>query len=378
MKIQKSLFKNNELTSEVDIKDDSNLAILVFGDEEGVLNFLEEKYPLSKRIGCSSSGQIEDNHLREETLCVFLQFEKTEIKLESLQDINYANSYEYGQDLMTKLNSKKNLKGVILFSEGLDVNGAKVAEGMASINKKVKVAGGSAGDNLEFKETYVYANNKKFLNGLVGLGLYGDSIELELGSKSGVEPLGVEKKITEANNNVLYSLDGEKALDVYRKWFKHKTLEELSQTLLECPVEISSNFQKEEGLLRTPIAFNEEDGSITYTGEIPQEKSLRMMRADIEGMIEASEDIASETWEKIPNQVRKEKPVLSLLVSCAGRKAVLKEDIEDEFFNSNKLKENDQSFQVGFYSFGEYNRVNEEKGVEFLNQTMTVACIYEK
>lgn len=374
---------NQGWKKEFTIDDDFDVAVLFFGNDDTAFSVIKDKYKKAHIVGCTTSGEIDGNTFHEGSMCTVLKMHKTRLKTVVIKDINYENSFDYGKRAMTQLIEEESflsekLNGVLLFTDGLNVNGAKVAEGIASINSIVKVAGGTAADNLAFERTHVFSH-EKIGGALVALGFYGEDIVFELGSKSGVEPIGIEKKITHAENNVLYSLDGEPALDVYKKWFKNfSTDNELRASLLECPVEISSNFQKEEGLVRTPIDLNEKDGSIRYTGEIPQGKSLRMMRADIEGMVSASEEIVEETWGKISKKDQNDNSILSLLVSCSGRKAVLKTEVEDEFFNANKNIKNKNSAQVGLYSYGEYNRVNEEKGVEFLNQTMTVVCIYEK
>lgn len=377
MKLQKNVYVNGSWKDDFTLQDTKNTAVLFFGNDYDAFLALKEVYKNAKLVGSSSSGAINGDSLHEGSLCMVMEMEKTELKTITLNNINYNNSYEYGVTAMSSLMEKENLKGVLLFTEGLDVNGAKVAEGMASVNSQVKVAGGTAADNLEFVETFVYSEDK-YAKSLVALGFYGDDIEFQLGSQSGVKALGIEKKVTKSENNVLHSLDGEPASEVYKNIFKHKKIEELKSSILECPLIISSDFKKEEGLVRTPILLDEENQTVTFTGEIPEGKSVRFMRADLESMIEASENVSVTSWDKVPVEVQKNDSVLHLLISCSGRKAVLKEDTEDEFYASNKLVKNDKSYQVGFYSYGEYNRVNEEKGVEFLNQTMTATCIYEK
>lgn len=373
----KNFTKESGWDTPLNVTDKENLVILVFGNDESILIELKTKYIKAHIAGCSTSGQINGMELTDKTTCTFIELEKTKVKSVYMEGLSYKNSFEYGANLINNLNSS-DLVGMLLFTEGLDVNGMKLAEGIASINNKVKVAGGTAGDNLEFKQTWVYANGRKINNGLVALAFYGDSIVFNLGSESGINPIGVEKKITKSIDNVIYTIDDKPALDLYLEWFKGESVDSLGKIILQCPVEISSNFSKEEGLVRTPIQFSEKDRSITYTGAVPEGKYIRLMRANVSDMVEAAEAIIFKTWGRVPEDTLKNKEILNLLVSCSARKAVLQTEVEDEFFMSGKESRKTKTTQVGFYSYGEFNRVNEDKGVEFLNQTMTIASIYEK
>ena len=164
-------------------------------------------------------------------------------------------------------------------------------------------------------------------------------------------------------------------MDVYKEWFKGFEIEDFDALLIQCPIEISKNFNKEEGLIRTPIQYNEEEGSVTFTGEIPQGKSLRMMRADIDEMVDASSQAVKDSLSKMEDESDDGK-IVNLLISCSGRKALLGSETEDELFDSNKISKDKNSKQVGFYSYGEFTSVNDRS--EFVNQTMTVISIKEK
>lgn len=357
-----------------DIQDSEKNVILVFGNDSDKALELFKKFPKSTMVGCSSSGEIYGDRLREGgLLATFLCFEDVVVSSLSLPFEGYDDSFRVGQKAMSYLNESKNLKGVLVFSEGLTINGAKLAEGMHSSNSQgAVICGGTAGDYFKFEETWVYHQGEKKPNSVVVLGLCGDNVGFNCGSNSGITSLGVEKKITKASKNVLYTMDDKPAFEVYKEWFNGIDTD-MNELLLQCPVEISKNFSQEEGLVRTPISFNEEEGSVTFTGEIPEGKYLRMMRANIDKMIEAAERAAQSSWSKVAAH-RGE--VLNLLISCSGRKALLNTEIEEELFESNRMIQGHSAEQVGFYSYGEITQVN--KRTEFVNQTMTVVSLYEK
>ena len=375
MKITNYYFNEQGVSNkELDLHKEDSL-ILIFGNNMEIFQKVVEQFNSKNILGCSSSGEIVEDQLLEEGLSVtVLEFKDTKVKTSLVHFKDYDDSYNAGVEVMKNLNAEK-LKGILVFSEGLNINGSKLVEGMESLNLNNSViGGGTAGDYLKFNETWVYYNNKKYNNAIVAVGLYGENLNISFGSASGITALGVEKKITSSSKNVLYTIDDKRALDVYKEWFKGFGIEDIEGLLLQCPIEISKNFNQEEGLVRTPIAYNEEEGSVTFTGEIPEGKFLRMMRADVEKMIEASHSAVKSSMEKLNKE--KESNVLNLMVSCAGRKALLGTETEDELIEANQITEDANSKQIGFYSYGEFTNVNNKS--EFVNQTMTVISIEEK
>ena len=64
---------------------------------------------------------------------------------------------------------------------------------------------------------------------VVALGFYGTRLKVHCGSMSGFEPFGPERKITRSENNILYELDGEPALELYKKYLGDRLQEAKSQ-----------------------------------------------------------------------------------------------------------------------------------------------------
>jgi len=68
------------------------------------------------------------------------------------------------------------------------------------------------------RQPFVFTNGKSSSNGVVAFVLDGDRIELGGIATSGWIGIGAEKRITKASGNVVYTIDNESALEVYKKY----------------------------------------------------------------------------------------------------------------------------------------------------------------
>jgi len=67
---------------------------------------------------------------------------------------------------------------------------------------------------------------------------------------------------------------------------------------------------------------------------------------------------------------------LALLISCVGRKLVLKQRVEEEVESVRDVL-GDQAVFTGFYSYGEISPHMAGDACELHNQTMTITTLFE-
>jgi hypothetical protein len=124
-------------------------------------------------------------------------------------------------------------------------------------------------------------------------------------------------------------------------------------------------------IVRTILSINEENKSMTFAGNIPQGSMVRLMKGNIDKLIDAASNAAYKIKKRSTNRNQ-----LALLISCVGRRIVLGERIEEELevirdeFGENTLL-------CGFYSYGEISPTLKNVACELHNQTMTITTIYE-
>ena len=322
--------------------------------------------------GCTTSGEITGTSVTENTLTVTLiKFKKTKIvqKFERIGET--SKSFEIGRKLMKQFDPI-GLKHVLVLSDGLKVNGSKLVEGFREVFKKdVSITGGLAGDGILFKETYVLNNSLKAESGIVtAVGFYGESIQIGYGSLGGWDTFGIERLITKSKDNILYELDGVPALELYKSYLGEQA-EFLPSAGMLFPLSVRTEADSSP-VVRTILGIGEEDQSLIFAGDMPQGSYARLMKANIDRLIMGAEG-AAKSGMKVFKDVS---PKLAILISCVGRKLVLKQMVEEEI-ESVKSVIGENSAITGFYSYGEISPFISDSACRLHNQTMTVTLINE-
>lgn len=132
------------------------------------------------------------------------------------------------------------------------------------------------------------------------------------------------------------------------------------------------NDLEEDGLtVRTILAVNETDNSITFAGDIPQGGFVRLMRANFERLIDGAADAASHiALADYPGG-----PLLTVAISCIGRRLVLSQRIEEEIEAVLDGLPSGSSL-IGYYSYGELSPLASGR-CDLHNQTMTLTAFWE-
>jgi hypothetical protein len=112
---------------------------------------------------------------------------------------------------------------------------------------------------------------------------------------------------------VLYELDGEPALGLYKMYLGDHAAQLPSSGLL-FPLSIRQG--EREAVVRTILAVDEREQSLTFAGEIPEGAPARLMRANFDRLV----DGASGAAEACASVLGGEAPDVGILISCVGRK----------------------------------------------------------
>lgn len=371
--IQQSLTQVGWKESLASIEMNASLFLLFispkFEPKKEVLAFLNKHHPNATIIGCSTAGEISDITVNDETISLTaVEFEKTKLKRVSIDVDCMQSSYEAGQQVANKLKSK-GLKHVIVLSDGLNVNGAELVTGLKSELPKVSITGGLAADGPDFNQTFIIDNGKIKNKAILGLGLYGDNLKVGYSSKGGWDSFGIERLVTKSDKNVLYELDGMPALKIYKS-FLGEEAKNLPGSGLLFPLSLRTN-EHSEPVVRTILGINEEDQSLTFAGNIPQDSYVRLMKANIDRLIDGAKDSAQAATKTL-----NEDSELAILISCVGRRLVLKQLVEEEVEVVREAIGNKSSI-TGFYSYGEIAPFGEFSPCELHNQTMTITTFSE-
>jgi len=350
--------------------------VLVFGATSNIKNSanftqLKNKFSNAIFIGSSTSGEILGINVFDDTIiATAIQFEKTKIVYESIEIASAEESYKAGESLMN-LFPKEELKHVFVLSDGLNVNGSELVKGLrTNLPEGISVTGGLAGDGADFKETFIVTENAESQSKIVAaLGFYGNSINIGYGSLGGWDSFGIERLVTKSKNNVLFELDGKPALDLYKSFLGEEYAKDLPASGLLFPLNLRVK-QDDTPVVRTILAVNEEAQSLTFAGDIPEGSYVRLMKANFDRLIDGAVGAANSTILNNSN------PELAILISCVGRKLVLKQLIEEEVEGVSEVLGKNTTL-CGFYSYGEISPFSKDAKCELHNQTMTITTFKE-
>lgn len=379
MKLQQLLINKNHkkeliFTSENFQAEKADL-VLAFAQRtvlDEVLPFesLKSFFPSAQIIICSSSGQISNNNrIEEDIVATAISFEKTKIKTTQIDIVLDNNIDELGIKIKTDLLSD-DLKSILILSEGSFVNGTElINELIKQTNKSIPIFGGLAGDEYNFEKTVVGLNADATSGKIVAIGFYGENIHFGYGSEGGWGDFGPEREVTKSDKNVLYKIGDRFALDLYKEYLG-KYAEELPGSSLYFPLSMKET-PNSESVVRTILAIDEENKSMTFAGNIPEGSLVRLMKGNTDKLIDASSKAALKIGAKHSKETQ-----LALLVSCVGRRIVLGDRVEEEL---EVVKEifGDKTILCGFYSYGEISPTLKNVACELHNQTMTIATLFE-
>ena len=361
--------------------------LLAFGGTSAVkkphlFEQLKGFYPHAHILGCSTAGEICGPQVSDDSLVVTaVSFEHTQVRGARVELSRVANSFGAGESLAQAIpvsvpsidfDDEDALVHVLVLSDGLHVNGSELVHGLVThLPEKVTVTGGLAGDGAHFKETFVFWDQPPEKELIAVLGLYGKRLRVGFGSLGGWDPFGPERLITHSKGNVLYGMDGHSALGLYKKYLGEHA-KELPATGLLFPLSLRSR-TGETGVVRTILSVDEHEQSMTFAGDIPEGAYARLMKANFDRLIDGAVGAANTSYRAIGST----SPDLAILISCVGRKLVLKQRIEEEVEGVRDVL-GERTPLAGFYSYGEISPFTPGAKCELHNQTMTITTLSEE
>ncbi len=350
--------------------------ILIFGAPKllvnsGVVKLYKELYPGSIITGCSTAGEIYSSSVFDDTIVAnAISFEKAKMEYCSVCLSEVENVFEAGKKLLANF-SQEGMQHVIVLSDGIEVNGTDLVKGISSmLPSKVNVTGGLAGDGADFNKTYVIDNGEVRSGIISAIAFYGESLAIGYGSLGGWSSFGIERSVTRSEGNVLYELDNLPALEIYKSYLGDQAAQLPSSGLL-FPLSLRSSADSEP-LVRTILGIDEETQSLTFAGDIPEGAYVKLMKANIDGLISGAEGAAEASIFKSLDKM----PQFAILISCVGRKLVMKQLVEEEV-EAVKDVLGEQVLITGFYSYGELAPFQHAEPCELHNQTMTITTFTE-
>jgi hypothetical protein len=354
--------------------DDRADLVLAFGSKAALQDAsgrerLKAECPNACLIGCSTAGEIHGTRVVDNVLAVTaIDFEETELR-KAWTEVRGLDSYDVGRRLAEALQGD-GLRHVLVLCDGMHVNGAELTRGLAaSLPAGVSVTGGLSADGDKFAQALVLLDGPPQQETAAAVGFYGDRLKVTVGAMGGWQPFGPEHIVTRSEGNVLHELDQRPALALYESRLGDFA-GGLPDSALLFPFSIRTD-DPTRGIIRRVQRIDPERQAITLAGEIPAGAYARLMCASTDKLVAGAAAAASECMSEAGNA-----PDFALLVSCAGRRLLMKQRIEEEldavrdvFGSSTRL--------AGFYSNGEIAPFCTGERPELHHLTMTVTGFSE-
>ena len=377
MKTRQHHFNNNTWEDQIaDLNSEKCQLVLVFGAAEYIIKqeifqYLRKNYPAADIVLSSTAGEIINDRVCDNSVvATAIELEKTEIKSVKTNINDHKNSFETGNYLKKQLD-RDDLSGIFIISDGTVINGSELVEGLSHNNhRNIAITGGMAGDGPRFEKTFTGLNEIPSQGNVIAVGFYGNDILIGHGSVGGWDEFGRERVITRSVRNVLNELDEKNALDLYKQYLGDYA-NELPGSALLFPLSIRVN-GSEKNLIRTILAVDDKEKTMTFAGNVPEGSVARLMKANFGKLIEASSIAATNSLKGIKNQ----EPELAILMSCIGRKLLLHERAYEEVEIAKQALGNGTTI-AGFYSYGEISPFDMGTPCELHNQTMTITTFAE-
>lgn len=346
-------------------------AVNFFADA-GFVTALRAAFPQAVLLGCSTAGEISNEGVNDGSCIITaVRMEKGQLtqastRLQNMDD-SQAAGVRLGESLMAE-----GLKAVMVFGPGVRINGSALVDGIASrVGRSLPITGGLAGDGGAFQRTWTLGPDGASDHTVVAVGLSGDGLQFGHGSFGGWESFGPARKVTKSVGNVLFELDGEPALEVYKRYLGAHAADLPASGLL-FPFAMLGEDHDALGLIRTILGVDEAAGSLTLAGAIDPNGYLKLMHASTDRLVNGAESAADAAakMQKVGGDS------LAILVSCVGRKLVMGDRVDEEVEAVGDVFGKGATL-TGFYSYGEISPFTPGSACQLHNQTMTITWLGE-
>lgn len=329
---------------------------------QDVTGAIEECFPDTPYIGCSTSGNIIDCELSGNITVVCTEFELPTTRFEIFQ---YDMAKQAVDDITVQIveETRKNpwVKAIEMYFTIPEGSTTRFCDGLKEIRDDIQIFGGvSCSDDITSDDSCVFTKAYGFSETSIIIVFYGgEDFHVDSIKVTGWKPLGREFHVTKSQGSLLQELDGIPAYDVYHKYLNIKNDENFFYNTLEFPLFYEHN---DTTILRTPVSSNA-DGSINMTSDMDIGSVVRISYGDPGTIVESIRHDSQRIAQFGPDVLH--------IFSCAARRTF--------WTNKEPTYEiqpfHDISASCGFFSHGEFLRT--KGNLNQHNVTLVIAAMRE-
>ena len=348
-------------------------------DPQKIVPVVNETLRNPKLTGCSTTGIILPDSIETHGVAV-LAIASDEMKFGDgfVEHIDTMSPQDVGLELAKHCRADFGAHGRQVFVFFVDSRLRNVSPLLKSIQGTLgnifPVIGAGSCTNLQFNDTFQIYRNRVLANAVSGV-IMGGHMNVGVGSQHGWRPLGKPRTISEAAGNVIQSIDGKPAYNIYEEYFAEEAgqlrAQHSGQMAILYPlgifIEESQNY-----LLRNAVDILS-DGSIVCQGDIPRGARIHIMIGNKDSCKEAARTAAQEA---LQNLLGKDPKLIIVLESMSRLKLLGRMAFQEVV----KIKEifGSRVPIIGMYTNGEVSPLQSTerfKRPHLQNESITVLAI---
>ena len=328
-----------------------------------ICDILDDRMPEALYLGCTANANILDGALAEAEIiltCTVFEYESTKAEILQFPFLE-ENVKEDVAQLKKFCIANPWVNSVEMHATIMDMSMKEFCDEMSGLPSDIQVFGGGAfNPNMDDETAAVFSKGNGFLeHGIVFLLLGGSDFHAYSTFIAGWKPLKRRFKITKADREILYELDGKPAFDVYQRFLNIDKNDKFFSNTLEFPLFLEHG---EVDILRCPLAVNDDD-SLVMSSDMQEDAIVRLAYGDPATILSSIRRDGQNIADFQPEVIQ--------TFSCAARRAFWgDENISDETVVFSNIAPT-----AGFYTHGEFLR--KDGDMLNFNVTLVIAAMRE-
>ncbi|MFC2080238.1 FIST signal transduction protein [Bacteroidota bacterium] len=313
-------------------------------------------------FGSSCGYQIDGDEIFQQSIVtMLLDINKNDFNL-YYEETKNNNTYEIATNAARYAKETYENPAMLVVTASVNTDGVSIVEGINNeMERNIPCYGGMAAySDMTNPTNYIFTNNKYTDFGALFLIIDNDKVEVNGMASGGWESVGIEKNITKAEGNIIYTIDDQPAYDTFAKYYNTE------EDLWRFPLQIIEEGKRP--VLRAAMFPNKENQSLVFGARIPE-------NAKVKFSILPSFEIIDKTIEDAKDlHAIATKADAIIMFSCGARMMTFGPLMEDEVKG---IKDIWGAPLAGFFTSGEYGN-NISEATNFHNQTCILTVLKEK
>lgn len=340
-------------------------------DHLAILRLIQKTFPGIELIGGTTNGELSSILEFQQDSLTLMLFASDHVEIRAgLGRHASQEPYQAAHQAITQAQAQNTTppRLCITFPESLTSSGAKILEGLKqSLGEDIPILGGLTADDYTFDKTYQFFHDQVLSDSVPVLVFFGD-LQISHGVSSGWKPISPKSRVTKVEGNVVYEIEGQRALDFYQDYLGAERF------VNNYAIHALAVFEeKERFYMRAPNSYDLDSGTVTFFADIPEQVLVQISDASREDILAASKASLQEALNHYPGT----QPTAALLISCSARRRILGTSTSQEY---QLIKTHlPQGLPCcGFYAYGEIAPLEQNGSTRFHNKTFVTLLMGEK